>query len=592
MKLPSIDLVSRNAKKALRRFPIPFFFAVLATIITVILIEVKEAPANGLLERLLHVSLLGAPLFLSIALRFEKFPPRKPIFLLGYLGAAFVLGAYFIYLPRDYSAAPERYLIQFTFLMHASVLLLMILPFARTEDSDGWWRYSIDLFNKFLTAFFFTLVLYLGIILVYASLEHLFGLHIHNELYFDTWIVLCGILNTWIFLGSLPDNLWIYSEEKAYHKLFRIFAQYILLPLVLVYLLIVYGYVVKICLIHQWPQEWVGMLILGFFISGKIALLLLHPLRGSDTYPWVQKVWKLFFWLMLPLVFVYPVAVSEKFTETGLTIWRYFEYTVAVWLLLIVAYFNISKKKDIKIIPWSMIIVLLAISFGPWGAFELTKTDQVGRLKQLLEKNNILVNRKVNVLYKEIPQGDVDQIMSLLSTIRTTYGFSAIKELYIDNNAQLAGDCDDDLQKHQVLNALFGVHYDKQVNRNFYFDTDWQEYLPVSGFAHMTQISIYNQRRDEITSPYWNVSKVGMVIQFEGKAGQVYAGEKLVFDCSSVIQRLPAQTKTRVPVSQLCVDAQSAHVKGRLFFISGSIELLDGRREMNTCRFGILYTDK
>jgi hypothetical protein len=87
-----------------------------------------------------------------------------------------------------------------------------------------------------------------------------------------------------------PRNLDELEAAREYPKGLKIFTYYILLPIVFVYLAILYAYLAKILISWDWPQGWVSKLILGFAGTGTFSLLLLHPLNHQTENIWVRSL--------------------------------------------------------------------------------------------------------------------------------------------------------------------------------------------------------------------------------------------------------------------------------------------------------------
>src|SRR5699024_11026378 len=113
--------------------------------------------------------------------------------------------------------------------------------------------------------------------------------------------LLTFIFNTWFFLAGIPSSFNYFSNDD-YPKSLKIFTQNILIPLVIIYLMILYLYAGKILLQWSWPEGWVSNLILIFSIVGILAILLLHPIRNNRDNRWINRFSSSYFWSLVPLV--------------------------------------------------------------------------------------------------------------------------------------------------------------------------------------------------------------------------------------------------------------------------------------------------
>lgn len=241
------------------------------------------------------------------------------------------------------------------------------------------WQYNKTLFLRFLTAMLFSGVLFAGLSIALLSIDVLLEISINEERYVELFIFIGGIFNTWFFLAGIP-SMQTFDDQRDYPKGLKIFTQNILIPLVIIYLVILYVYAGKIILQWSWPEGWVANLILFFSIAGILALLLLHPIQDRVENRWIKRFSTGYFWALVPLVVLLMMAIYRRVWEYGITVERYFVIVLGFWLAGIVIYFLISKTRNIKAIPGSLCLLVFLISFGPWGAFTISEQSQINRL--------------------------------------------------------------------------------------------------------------------------------------------------------------------------------------------------------------------
>jgi hypothetical protein len=88
------------------------------------------------------------------------------------------------------------------------------------------------------------------------------------------------------------------------------------------------------------------------------------------------------------------IAIGFRISDYGLTVSRYAILVIGIWIGFIAIYFSLGKK-NIKIIPISLCVLLSIGSFGPWGVFSLSEKNQAARLKRILEQTEMLENGQV-----------------------------------------------------------------------------------------------------------------------------------------------------------------------------------------------------
>ena len=459
MKLPSIQQVFQESARTFQRFPIVLIDAALGTLAALILVD-HEPPAQATMWfNLLFASILGLPLLLALALGAEKRRWGKTkTFALQGLGVV-LLVIYAFTVPTHLMNAPAIHLLRLLILVVGLIFFLAIFPFAWPGEVNGFWQYNKTLVFRLLTCAGFAAVLYVGFAIALAALDQLFGMDIPGKRYAELWILIAGIFSTWFFLAGIPDDLNGLERSGDYPKGLKIFAQYILSSVVLVYLVILYAYVAKILITWTWPQGWVSKLILSFSALGLFSLLLLYPIRDLPGNNWIKIAWRWFFYILIPLVIMLPFAVWRRVSQYGITEGRYLAFALAAWLAAMILYYVFSKKKSIKVIPGSLAVLAGLACFGPWSVFGVSAESQINRLYDLLVKNSILVDGKIHKAAASISDEDAKQISSVLSYLHDFHGYDRIQSWFQVSVQEDSADKASAFKKPADLAAIMGISY-------------------------------------------------------------------------------------------------------------------------------------
>jgi hypothetical protein len=384
MRLPSIQYLAGEARAVVRRFPMVMVAAVVAAAAGIAATEVgDEAP----LVRVMVTAQLAFPLFFALAVAAESNRWSRGRRVLWVVAAVVALVAYGLTLPdRMRPGAVTRFL-QFNIGLH---LLAAFLPFARGGRHNGFWQYNRALFLRFLVAVLYSAVIYLGLTLALFALDQLLGVPMPERVYLWLLIVTLFVFNTWVFLGGVPRDVAALDLVNDYPRALKVFAQYILIPLVVTYLAILTVYLVKVVVTTEWPSGWIGYLVSSVAVVGILALLLVWPVAGRSENRWVATYTRWFFIFMIPAIVMLLLAIAKRIGQYGVTENRYFLAVLALWLAAIAVYFIVSRARRIKVIPVTLCVVVFATSFGPWGAYSVARRSQTARLEALMEANGIL----------------------------------------------------------------------------------------------------------------------------------------------------------------------------------------------------------
>lgn len=391
MKKPNIHLLAQHAKDAFVRFPWVILSALLGSLAGMYWIQVSEvSPYLLTMINLMLTAALGIPLFFSIQMLLERAHRLQRWAVLMHLLAFLVLGGIYWSLPGQ-DTTQNTFQPYFRYAIYNVCLHLFVAfsPFLTERNDTGFWAYNMTLLIRILAALLYALILFLGIVMALLAVHLLFDLNIDSKVYPQLFILIMGLFNTWIFLAGIPsvqDNSLMDRPPKE----LRIFTQYVLLPLLLIYLLILYGYGIKIISSWDWPRGIVSYLVICVCVLGLGTSLLLYPYgRWTDT-AWIRKADRIMYVLLLPLLILLFLAVGIRLGDYGVTVNRYLVLVLGIWLAGICLYFSFGGRRII-VIPVSLSIMFFLASWGPWGAFSVSERQQIQRLKQILTQNNLLI---------------------------------------------------------------------------------------------------------------------------------------------------------------------------------------------------------
>jgi hypothetical protein len=461
MRLPSLQTLWTQASAALLRFPLSILSATIGVCVAIYLIEMEGKVDNVLpYLNLLLTAALGIPLFFCAAMVGER--QGSALARWGSMVAALAVLA-FIYLSLPSANETTNTTIPyvryglFNVIVH---LLVSFAPFIHAGQLNGFWNYNKGLFIRILTAGLYSGVLFAGLAMALMALHALFDIEIDYKRYPELFIFIMGVFNTWFFVAGIPTDLDALEEDVAYPKGLKVFTQYILLPLLLLYLLILYGYGTKIIISWDWPKGIVAYMISCIAVLGIFTLLLIHPYGSQQGNGWIRKVALGYYWSLFPLIALLFIAIAIRLDDYGVTVNRYAIVVLGIWLTMVALYFAVVRGNNIKLIPMSLALMLALTSFGPWGMFSVGERSQVGRLQRILSQAGILKDGKVqqeatwrvhrtdglvsddlNANNALLSDSLSNEVRSILDYLDTHHGFSAIRPWFgqnMDSIIQLA----------------------------------------------------------------------------------------------------------------------------------------------------------
>ncbi len=499
MKLLSINVLWLNFKNVIIRFPLQVLIAIVATGIWCYLagLNVNKSYANNLVT-LLFVLNFGVTLLLAADTYAEsKLLSAKLKWLFRLTILAFLTVLYFLLDPFQYTNDVFRMAL-FAFSFH---LLVAFSPFIGRGNLNGFWQYNKTLFLRFLTAAFYAAVLYAGLAVALMAVDGLFNVNIKSYQYMRLFALASAGFTTIFFLAGVPQNFAELDDEQTYPKGLKIFTQYVLIPLMTIYLAILLVYEAKIAIIWELPKGLVSTLILGYAVFGILSLLLVYPIKEKEGNGWIKLFSRFFYLMMIPLMVLLILAVSKRVGNYGITEARYILIILAVWLTGITIYFLTSKKQNIKVIPISLFVLALLSIYGPQSAFSISKASQISRLKKLMvSKNKEELSEIPNVVRYLVERHGLVSLSSFTKVnLKELEDKISIKAKQKNNNNYEL--------KEEKIDTAFAL---LKVKESFYikakkgitFENGDSELIDVKGYDAMLKVESYFD---------------SLVVQFDGK---------------------------------------------------------------------------
>lgn len=411
-----------KADDIILRYPMVLTMALIAAISSVVAIELDTQQNQFVVTKLVMTACLGISLMFAVKMLSQRIGKE---FLMQILAVG-ILAVFFYVLPNsqlDFTEAYAFVLIPSYILSH---LLVSYISFFGEKRELNFWQYNKNLFiNIFLTAVF-TGVLVGGVMLAILAVDNLFDLNFNEDLYPKTFLFLAILGSCFIFLLFNDKGLSQLESDSSYPQILKFFTQFVLIPLLLIYVVILYFYFGKILIHWELPRGWVSYLILAYSVVGILALLLVHPLKEDSTKSWVKIFSKVFYYSLVPLLVMLFTAIFTRILEYGYTEARYYVLLLAVWLTAVVLYFIFVKKPTIKFVPVSLFAFgLFALIFPYFNAFSVAKRSQKNELEKVLVTNNLLANGKID-FNKKIKNTVADEVANKMD-----YLYKRFEEDYI-----------------------------------------------------------------------------------------------------------------------------------------------------------------
>lgn len=361
---------------------------------------------------------LAFDLFVEYNPKYERY--KWPLRILSVALSVFL----FFFLNLDL----RTHVVKLVVLCVSAHFLVSSLPFLKDKGWGRFWLFNAILFQRIILSAFYSGVIFLGLALALLAQKELLNIYEGSDLYGYIAVIVFIGFNTLFFISGIP---YLKDAEKEtvedYPFGLRVFAGYVILPLVAIYLGILLLFEVKILLTGDMPEGFVSWMIFCFAVAGILGFLLLYPILGFKENKWMRIALTVFSYSLFPLLFLLWLAIYIRMKDYGWTELRYIHVSLSLWLTFFVLYFMIKRDKvRIKWLPLSIATIGFFMSFGPWGYSYISEKTQKGYIDHFVQN----------------PQDTLigAQIYDKLDYLIEYHGYSAVEEYVSEEGKKIIED--------------------------------------------------------------------------------------------------------------------------------------------------------
>ena len=161
-------------------------------------------------------------------------------------------------------------------------------------------------------------------------------------------------------LSAIPKDFQ--PKGTGYPKGIVFIFSYILAPLIIGYLGILYAYIIKILIEWNLPKGNITYMVLAFGLIGIFTHIFSYPIRDTGT-KLLKIVYRYFYYALLAPIALLFIGIGVRISDYGITEKRYLVVIFAVWFLLSSAYFILKKELKFKNIIFTISTMLILSSF-------------------------------------------------------------------------------------------------------------------------------------------------------------------------------------------------------------------------------------
>lgn len=502
-----------NTKASFKRFPLAMIFAILSAIYFCVNIhggKVENYTGRTIKTALLF--LIASVIFTAVALFLEglKFTNKDQEDFQKY--KLIKLGTYLLTLPLLYgikeNILPEDiklfgYNNEYKYFGLLLFFIVVCFYISKIFYHKNYIAYVVKIIESIFVSILYSVVLYLGIVAIYELLVHLLDINLTDKILMDSAVIIFIPFNIGIMLSNFP-KMETSLDNYEIGKAFKILLEFILMPIITVYLIILYVYIFKILFLRQFPKNILVNLILWFSIFVVGYLFINRIIRNSALSRDFRRICPL---MMLPVLVVMFFAISIRVKEYGITENRYIVIAFGIWAVLSMIYYIFYKSNSNITIPIMLSIIILLATVGPLSAFNVSLNSQNRRLEKVLKANDMINGTKI-IPKSDISMADKNKISEIVKYLTNSYKNYQIR--FIPNDFTF---------NNEDMKEVFGFEIplneeSYSENQNIYYNIDENTSIDISGYDNFTNINstsnktvgkyIINAEEDGVSIKYLN----------------------------------------------------------------------------------------
>lgn len=440
-KLKNIPQIILNSLKTLTsRFP----FVVLYILIQYFLISsivwrdlFKYTPKTEyfiILGVISTYSLIMQSITIQFITEKNKWSIKKNIFIniLLIIGNLFVT-AFFLYsdfksydiLKGEFTAGTYKLLVYLVL----SGISLLITPFLKQKDDELWWDFTTTSAGKIVVSGLYSVVLFIGIAIALGALDQFWNIKF-NQWQYELLAVFTFVLFLPLhFLSDVYD--FKNKVEQQLPKFLEVFGKFILVPLIVVYMGILYPYMFSFPFKSEWPNNQATFIILAMLsMIYSVMYIFWRTKVGDRNYRFITIFIKLTNLISIPTILFWMYSLWLRVQAYGWTINRLMLMTLIFWFLFTSFYLTLAKYRDIRIILLSLIFFISLPFYTPFLVFNISQQSQINRLISIAKENDIYQNNRIFIGEKEKIAHSDEEMINTLVYLNNFHTLNKVKNIF------------------------------------------------------------------------------------------------------------------------------------------------------------------
>lgn len=332
---------------------------------------------------------------------------------------------YSLSIPQQPSTAQ---IVQLVVVYAVTVLMAYVLAYLKPGADGAFRTFAVRVTIQGIISYVFAGVLMGGLSLALFSVKTLFNLNIPEDV-FESLMISCMVgFGPLYLLSNVPTREEMDEEEITMPKVLKILGMYIIVPILSLYVLILYVYLITIVVQWQLPDGWVSTLVSVLALGGFLTMAIVYPLavQKDKLVSWLFRYFPL---LLMPLLVLMSVGIARRLNDYGLTINRGFVLLLNAWLYGISIYLFLTQSRHLKWIVVSFAAVAFLAVSGPWSVASVTERSMMSDLRSELQQAGYLQSGQVKL---QLSDAQRERISELSEYLTSTFGAGVLQSIESD----------------------------------------------------------------------------------------------------------------------------------------------------------------
>ena len=377
MDFTTIKKYPSQISSAFKRFPLAAAFAIFTTIAFIYVYESNHELTDSKLLYWLSIYPTAATMIaLTISLVQES---RKKFSVIPHAVAeavwlAISIALVFYHFSANNDTERTYVLATWLFIYTTSFLSVFVAPFFKQKDENGFWVFLMKNAKAAVIAGAISAVLLIAIEGLLFGFFNLFDIKPSSVRPFIYSAIICSCtIFPILFFSGIPSIDECLQEAPALNKFQTSANKFLFLPVISLYIILLYAYIAKIIIQWEMPKGMVSYLVSASMLLMLLRVTLTLPERINPKPSFEKTLLKILPAACIPLVILMSVGIMRRISDYGISEDRYYIAAVNIFYYIIIAILLIDKIKcKSRVIAIVFCSMFLILTNGPLSALNVT----------------------------------------------------------------------------------------------------------------------------------------------------------------------------------------------------------------------------